>query len=477
MDYLRYSDHCPLDTSAQRIYLSMVEKYGWDISCKGKFAPLKLLYAKCATQEGHSVWFVAHSNLIDKDDNNGKWKNTFEGNLLLEEWLPEGINQFGGEITLDNTKRVIFAKKKSGHYYFMGVYEPIKLEKLDNGNILKTYEKISSEYPFDTIRKPHTKQTDKVKCLWGENSPFSREVIAHFILLENPEYKECIEEKVTSWFECFNGSEYEDDVITTRKYLGWFNTYFQHLGCDSDHVLPYIKELLKCFDETGDALYDKYLCIIGGGNKSLNSMPYLLSKKDYFIYCNQVFTCFIPLTQNLAFDYERAIKIIQRFNDNFSWITKYEFNSKWKMAFCLLVDLILGCGCSIEETSRKSNYDLVATDFLKNYLSFVETDVTVITHPLANTVTLADDNPKDVDICLPKENILSKSVPGHFPDCKEKLIGKTVMLNIASQKIEVGTVVDDKDNIITIITDYGKTKKFKKTIALKKRSIYIVDHK
>ena len=477
MDYLRYSDQRPLDTAAKRIYLSMVEKYGWEISCQGKFDKQQLLYVKRATGEGYSVWFVAHSNLVNKKDTNGKWKNEFQGNCLIEKWLQEGKEQLGAALTQDNTIRVTFAKKSDGYYYFMGIYKPSKIENLDDGNTVKIYERISSEYPFDSIMEQPFKQTDKIKCLWGEKSPFSKKVIAHFIVKEHPEYKDCIEEKVESWFKDFSGSVYEGDVLTTGKYLNWFNTYFQYLGCDSNHVLPYIKELIRCFDKIGDALYEQYLRLISGSNKHLDSMPYLLNKQNYFIYCNQVFDSFIPSNQNFSFDYERAIKIIQKFNDNFSWISAYVFNSKWKMAFCMLVDFIYRCDCSSEEAARKKNYDNVASKFLEEYLSFTETNVTVTIKSTAKTATLADDGPKDVDICSPKANILSKSVPGHFPDLKEMLIEKTVMLSIASQEIEVGTVIQDKDDVITILTDSGKTRKYKKSIALKKQSIYIVDHK
>ena len=38
MDCMKYNDHKPLDTAAQRIYMQLVKKYGWEPACAGKFA-------------------------------------------------------------------------------------------------------------------------------------------------------------------------------------------------------------------------------------------------------------------------------------------------------------------------------------------------------------------------------------------------------------------------------------------------------
>ena len=41
MDCMKYNDHKPLDTAAQRIYMQLVKKYGCEPACAGKFAPQK----------------------------------------------------------------------------------------------------------------------------------------------------------------------------------------------------------------------------------------------------------------------------------------------------------------------------------------------------------------------------------------------------------------------------------------------------
>ena len=90
---------------------------------------------------------------------------------------------------------------------------------------------------------------NKIECKWGRNSEFSRKVIAHFILKENPEYIDVIDEKVEKWFSDFEGSTYEGDCLTTNKFANWFESYFIDLGCNSKHILPYVKDFLQCFPE------------------------------------------------------------------------------------------------------------------------------------------------------------------------------------------------------------------------------------
>lgn len=485
MDCMKYNDHKPIDTAAQRIYMQLVKKYGWEIACAGKFAPHKLLYAKYATPEGYSVWFVAHSNLTSTHNSNGKWINTFKQDCLLEEWLPDGMEYHGGELTLDNTLRVVFAKKKDGYYYFMGVYKSVSIEKKANGNPLKTYKRISTEYPFAPCDKSSHEKTDKVRCVWGSDSDFSKEVIAHFILKEHPEYKSCIDDKVTEWFQNFIGSSYEGDVLTTAKYLCWFDSYFQDLGCDKNHILPYVKELFRCFYQIGDSLYNEYLRRIDFNNNSqLISIPYFTDKKQYMLYVNRVFANFIPLNINFEFDYERAIRIIKKYSESFEWINKYEFIPKWQSAFCIVVDFILKCDCSEDEAPRKANYDRIAEDFLKKHLSLAENSfiksIYISEKKTAIKVEKQEGFKSNEPLSseampLPNEKTISKSVKGHYPKFDEKLSGKLVIINSIDKQIEMGTVVEVKDDMITILMDNGQTRKFNKRIAIKNKSLYIVD--
>ena len=120
---------------------------------------------------------------------------------------------------------------------------------------------------------------NKIECKWGENSEFSREVIAHFILKENPEYIDVIDEKVEKWFSDFKGSDYEGDCMTACKFENWFETYFVDLGCDSKHVLPYVKEFWNCFSEIGTSVFDEYKRRIIGGSLEDEEL------QDFDLYC------------------------------------------------------------------------------------------------------------------------------------------------------------------------------------------------
>ena len=142
---LAFNDEC--GTTAKDGYIRFAKRYGWDMSKASNFGPRMLLYARSATPEGYSPWFVAHSNFISLEDTNGRWLNRFEKDLLFEEWLPNS-QHYLDEMRSDNTIRIVFVKKQSGKYYFMGAYKPISIEKNKEGNYVKTYQKISTTYPF-----------------------------------------------------------------------------------------------------------------------------------------------------------------------------------------------------------------------------------------------------------------------------------------------------------------------------------------
>jgi len=213
---------------------------------------------------------------------------------------------------------------------------------------------------------------NKIECKWGRNSEFSRKVIAHFILKENPEYIDVIDEKVEKWFSDFEGSTYEGDCLTTNKFANWFESYFIDLGCNSKHILPYVKDFLQCFPEEGTSIYAKYKERITG--KSLNSedflhyVPHFTYKEQYTRYAYDVFSNIIPINKDLFFDYDRAIEIIQNFDNDFDWISEYIFNAKWKMVFCLVVDFMYICNRSEIEKNKNNKYDQVAGAFLNKYM-------------------------------------------------------------------------------------------------------------
>ena len=134
-------------TNAQNIYISLCDRFGWDISQKGKFAIMQLLYAEKATKEGYSPWFVAHSNYTETD--NGKWKNEFVGEYIREEWEHPDERLY-----TDKTTRVVFAKKninRRKEYVFHGVYkvERIEVPEKTKSSYVKVYKRISETYPFE----------------------------------------------------------------------------------------------------------------------------------------------------------------------------------------------------------------------------------------------------------------------------------------------------------------------------------------
>ena len=141
---LDFKDYEDFGYSARDAYRSVGRRYHWDMSLAESFGPQRLLYAKDATLEGFSVWFLAHSNFNEED--NGIWRNSFDGDYIREEWLNQNMLHHN-KMILDHTVRVVFAKKKSGKYYFMGVYVLDNFEKNDDGNRVKIYRRISTVYP------------------------------------------------------------------------------------------------------------------------------------------------------------------------------------------------------------------------------------------------------------------------------------------------------------------------------------------
>ena len=148
---LKFNDGADFGSVAHDAYRTLGKRYGWNLRYESSFEPRRLLYANGVTPEGYSVWFVAHSNFISPEDASGPWKNTFIGDEIHEEWdhLAEKrhINLY-----LDETERVVFAKKASGKYYFMGIYKAdLTLTYNDeNGHRVKIYKKLSTEYPAKT---------------------------------------------------------------------------------------------------------------------------------------------------------------------------------------------------------------------------------------------------------------------------------------------------------------------------------------
>lgn len=126
-------------TNSKSIYLDCCDWFGWDINQKGNFGRQgALLYAKRATPEGYSPWFITHHNLTQTKG--GEWKNTIQGDFIYEEW-----DNYDERMWEDKTIRVVFIIL-SGQYYFYGLYRVYKIEMNENCKYTKTYERIKENY-------------------------------------------------------------------------------------------------------------------------------------------------------------------------------------------------------------------------------------------------------------------------------------------------------------------------------------------
>ena len=126
-------------TNSKNIYLNCCEWFGWDKSQAGNFGRQgALLYAKRATPEGYSPWFVTHHNLTGTKG--GEWKNTINGDFIHEEW-----DNYDERMWDDKTTRVVFILL-SGKYCFYGVYRVYKIELKENCKYTKTYQRIKENY-------------------------------------------------------------------------------------------------------------------------------------------------------------------------------------------------------------------------------------------------------------------------------------------------------------------------------------------
>ena len=136
-------------------YDTCCDKFGFKKTLRGNFAQQKMLYAKNATDEGYSVWMLAHSSLNESFSRKGRWYNIFVGSDVIREiWFnPSDIS--GSQD--DYSHRVCFAKTRDGNYVFKGIYKPQKIdwEKIPDGKteLVRTFVRISSTYPVGIEEK------------------------------------------------------------------------------------------------------------------------------------------------------------------------------------------------------------------------------------------------------------------------------------------------------------------------------------
>ena len=126
-------------TNSKNAYLKCCDWFGWDKSEARNFGRQgALLYAKRATPEGFSPWFLSNHNL--ERTKGGKWSNTIEGEFIHEEW-----DESDERLWEDKTVRVVFLKL-SGNYRFFGLYQVDNIELKANGKYTKRYKRITKEY-------------------------------------------------------------------------------------------------------------------------------------------------------------------------------------------------------------------------------------------------------------------------------------------------------------------------------------------
>ena len=128
-------------TNSKTIYLDCCADFGWDKSQSNNFGKQgALLYAKSATSEGFSPWFVSHHELTQTTG--GSWNNIIDGDFIYEKWDEPKLGLFE-----DKTTRVVFIKLGSD-YRFYGVFCVDNIEKDEHYKYIKTYRRISKKYPI-----------------------------------------------------------------------------------------------------------------------------------------------------------------------------------------------------------------------------------------------------------------------------------------------------------------------------------------
>ena len=141
--------------TAQVIYDEGCRVFDWDSSKRYLFGKQKILYAKDATPEHYSVWFLTHNNWTDTKG--GKWYNTIIWDKDKKEYVIEEMWRKFEDEKIENDIRLTFAKNKNQKYIFLGLYQCREMKKMklreDIDNIkageivlIKTYTLVSKQY-------------------------------------------------------------------------------------------------------------------------------------------------------------------------------------------------------------------------------------------------------------------------------------------------------------------------------------------
>lgn len=138
IEELKYLDN--YGTNSKTIYLNCCNGLGWDKSKAHNFGHQGArLYAKNATPEGYSVWFLSHHKMTNTKG--GKWSNTIYKDSVYEEW----DNAENG-IWDDKSTRVLFVKF-DGSYHFYGIFAVDTVIMNGNFKYTKIYKRIGNTYP------------------------------------------------------------------------------------------------------------------------------------------------------------------------------------------------------------------------------------------------------------------------------------------------------------------------------------------
>lgn len=221
-----------------------------------------------------------------------------------------------------------------------------------------------------------------IKFLFGKSNDFCREVMAHLIAKEAPEAMSNIDEVIDKWFDWFNSpaaGAYNGDVLTSRRYFLWTNTYFIDNGCNKENVGECMKEFCKAFGEHAENVFKIYENIDERsfvGNRYLTVYDF----DKFHRICEQK-SIFLQkyLGNDFAINETYAIRAMELFDEKFEWLSEYGFHSNWKVEFCTIVSVLQNIITTLEQTKMTfvpdpspTEYQIKAQAFLEKYLKFEE---------------------------------------------------------------------------------------------------------
>ena len=90
--------------------------------------------------------------------------------------------------------------------------------------------------------------------------------------------------------------------------------------------------------------------------------------------------------------------------------------------------------------------------------------VHITTQPISNI----EEKPEQ------KTKTLADSMPGHTPPFGEKLLGKVVLIK-KLRGIDIGEVIDENHDYITVERDDGKVIKFDRKITIRQKTLWVLD--